>query len=175
MNRGLPLALKSCRVVFAAILLGAWALPAFSLIIGQPSHGKKSDRRHEIDAMEDTWRSALLSANTTALAGILSDDYMAITPSGTVQSKDETVANLKSGRTHFTSITIFDRKVRFYGSTALVTSLASIEGTTDGGQVSGNYRYTTVYARDAQGKWKIVSFEANRVREPGPHPHNEFH
>ena len=68
-----------------------------------------------------------------------------------------------------------DRKVRFYGSTAVVTSLAEIQASTPDGQVSGNYRYTRVYVRDPQGAWKIVSFEANRVREPGPHKRNEFH
>jgi ketosteroid isomerase-like protein len=46
------------------------------------------------------------------------------------------------------------------------------------GQLAGDYRYTRVYVRNAQGVWKIVSFEASRVREPGtpgPHRHNEFH
>ena len=75
---------------------------------------------------------------------------------------------------HFTSLTISDRKVRFYGKTAVVTSLADIEGTNaEGNDVTGNYRYTRVYVRDPQGAWKIVSFEASRVREPGPHRKNE--
>ena len=75
----------------------------------------------------------------------------------------------------FHSLDITDRKVRFYGTTAVVTSLANIQATTPEGKVTGNYRYTHVYVRDAQGDWKIVSFEASRVREPGPHKRNELH
>jgi ketosteroid isomerase-like protein len=59
--------------------------------------------------------------------------------------------------------------VRFYGTTALVTSLAEVQGTTPEGNISGSYRFTHVYARNAQGKWKIVSFEASKIREPGEH------
>jgi len=33
--------------------------------------------------------------------------------------------NLRSGRVHFTTLDISDRKVRFYGTTALVTSVAA--------------------------------------------------
>jgi len=57
--------------------------------------------------------------------------------------------------------------VRFYGKTALVNSVAFVQGTTTDGDVSGSYRYTRVYVRDAQDKWKIVSFEASRIRQPG--------
>jgi ketosteroid isomerase-like protein len=57
--------------------------------------------------------------------------------------------------------------VRFYGTTALVTSRADVSGTNTGGDFSGSFRYTRVYVRNAEGKWKVVSFEASRIREPG--------
>jgi len=136
---------------------------------------QKHESRHDIDQLEDEWRDAVLTSNTKALDSLLAEDYMAITPSGTLQSRDETLDNLRSGRIHFTLLVVSDRKVRFYGTTAVVTSLANIEATTPDGKVSGSYRYTRVYVRGAQGDWKIVSFEASRVREPGPHKRNELH
>lgn len=98
---------------------------------------------------------------------LLADDYMAITAYGTVQTRDEALANLRSGRWHVVSLDLYDRKVRFYGRTALVTSTADVEGTSPDGNISGSYRYTRVYVRDLQGSWKIVSFEASRIRRPG--------
>ena len=98
------------------------------------------------------------------LESLLSDDYIAITASGTLQNKQQTLDNLRLGRTKFTSLDISDRKVRFYGTTALVTSLASVEGTANDDQLTGNYRYTRVYVRNAQGTWKVVSFEASKIR-----------
>ena len=136
---------------------------------------QKHESRHEIDQLEDAWRDAMLSSDTKAMESLLSDDYISITPSGTLQNKEEALASLRTGHLHFNSFVVSDRKVRFYGTTAVVTSLATIQATTPEGQVGGDYRYTRVYVRNAQGNWKIVSFEASRVREPGPHRRNEFH
>lgn len=130
---------------------------------------QKHESRHEIDQLEEQWRTAVLKNDTAEMSSLLADDYMAITPFGTLQNKQETLDNLRSGRWHITSLNIFDRKVRFYGTTALVTSLAEAEGTTPEGDLSGSYRYTRVYARDPKGLWKIVNFEASRVHEPGEH------
>ncbi|MGO8758116.1 MAG: nuclear transport factor 2 family protein [Terracidiphilus sp.] len=163
--------LQAAWRVAAVFALAAFAIPYSS---GMPL-GQKHETRHEIDQLEDEWRDAILTSNFKALQSLLADDYIAITPSGTLQSRDEALENLRSRRVHFTVLDLTDRKVRFYGSTAVVTSLAEIQASTPDGQVSGNYRYTRVYVRDPQGAWKIVSFEANRVREPGPHKRNEFH
>ena len=135
---------------------------------------QKHESRHDIDQLEDEWRNAMLAANTKVMDSLLAADYMGITASGTLQSRDETLQNLTSGRLHFTLLEVSDRKIRFYGTTAVVTSLANIQAATPDGKIAGNYRYTHVYVRDPQGDWKIVSFEASRVREPGPHRHSEF-
>ena len=163
--------LKAAWAIVMVLALGACALPVHA---GMPL-AQKHESRHEIDQLEDNWRNAILTGDIKTMDSLLADDYMAITPSGTLQSRAEALASLRSGRIHFTTLNITDRRVRFYGSTAVVTSLADIQATTPTGPVSGSYRYTRVYVRNAQGSWKIVSFEASRVREPGPHMRNEFH
>jgi ketosteroid isomerase-like protein len=149
------------------LLILACAAP-LALNAGMP-RGQKHESRHEIDQLEETWRDAILKSNTTVMEGLLADDYMAITASGMLQTKEQALASLRAGHIHFKTLDISDRKVRFYGTTALVTSLAEVEGTTGDGEVSGNYRYTRVYVKDAQGAWKIVSFEVSKIREPGEH------
>ena len=100
---------------------------------------------------------------------LLADDYMAITANGTLQSKDQMLANLRAGVVRFSSIEISDRKVRFYGSTALVTCRAEVSGVTSEGEISGSYRYTRVYVRNERGMWRVVSFEASRIRDSSVH------
>jgi ketosteroid isomerase-like protein len=158
--------LRDFRAIVAAVAIAAMAHPLYAGIA-------KEDNRHQIDKLEDAWRNAVLTSDTKAMGALLSPDYMAIMPSGTLQSRDDALTNLRSD--HFTTLDVTDRKVRFYGSTAIVTSQANIEATTPDGPVAGHYWYTRVYARNPQGQWKIVSFEASRVREPGPHKRNEFH
>jgi ketosteroid isomerase-like protein len=157
--------LGSGRTAAVVLLL---ALSANILYAGQPKP-KKRDTRHEIEQLEEEWRTAVLKSDATALKTLLADDYIAITANGTLQTKDEALANIRSGRIHFTSLNLSDRKLRFYGKTALVTSLASVQGITPEGDLSGNFRYTRVYVLNAQGQWRIVSFEASHIRQPGEH------
>ncbi len=151
------------RRVALTVALGlaacAPAQPAGSL------RAQKHENRHEIEQIEDAWRTAVLKANTSAMEALLADDYMAITAAGTLETKEKALANLRAGLTHFTSIDFSERKLRFYGTTALVTSRAEVNGVAANRDISGAYRYTHVYARDGQGKWKIVSFEASRIRD----------
>ncbi len=139
----------------------------------QPTSGmpraQRHESRHEIDQLEQTWRDAIIHRNAAVMDGLLADDYIAITSNGTLQSKEQTLSNLRGGTLHFASIDFSDRKVRFYGQTALVTSRAEVSGTNADGDVSGSYRYTRVYVRDGSGGWKIVSFEASRIRPSDDH------
>lgn len=153
----------------------AFSLLAVLALAGSVSHAmpraERHETRHEIDHLEDLWRDAILGNNVKAMDALLADDYMAITANGTLESKEEALANLRNGVVQFKSIEFSDRKVRFYGTTALVTSRAEVVGTAEGGDLSGSYRFTRVYARDANGTWRVVSFEASRIRDPNDHKH----
>ncbi len=155
-------------------------LPAVGLVllltpgVGQSKPSKpgmpraeRHESRQEILQLEQKWKEAVLLHNVPAMDNLLGDDYIGITPNGTLESKEQTLQNMKSGVVSLTSIEISDRKVRFYGKTAVVTSKAEVTGATEGSEANGNYRYTRVYVRDPRGGWKIVSFEASRIREPG--------
>ncbi|HWG20232.1 MAG TPA: nuclear transport factor 2 family protein [Terracidiphilus sp.] len=150
----------------ALLVLMSLAAGAAQARTGMP-RAVRHESRHEIDQLEQTWRDAVLHRNVQVMDNLLADDYIAITANGTLQSKQQTLDNLKSGALRFASIEFSDRKVRFYGQTALVTSRAEVNGSTGDGELSGSYRYTRVYVRDGHGGWKIVSFEASRISNPG--------
>lgn len=154
--------------VACAVFLAYGATQAQASHNGMP-RAQKHGSRHVIDQLEEQWRNAVLKGNTAALNSLLADDYMAVTSYGTLQTRDEALASIRSGQWHFSSLYLLDRKVRFYGRTALVTSVAEVEGTTPEGDISGSYRYTRVYVQDPRGNWKIVSFEASRIRDPDEH------
>jgi ketosteroid isomerase-like protein len=117
--------------------------------------------------MEEAWRKAVLTGDVAVMDSLLVDDYIAIGANGTLHTKEETLARMRSARRHITALELSDSKVRFYGATALVTSFAHVTGTNAEGEAIGDFRYTRVYVRNAEGKWKIVSFEASRIRVPG--------
>lgn len=135
--------------------------------MGAMPRAEKHEVRHEIEHLETAWVNAVLRGNIAAMDALLADDYMGITPTGILQSKDQAMSSLRSGTVHFKSIDLSDRKIRVYGTTALVTSRAEVSGSSPEGEMTGSYRYTRVYVKDARGVWRIVSFEASRIREPG--------
>lgn len=142
---------------------------AATLSLHAMPRGERHEVRHEIDRLEDHWRDAILNRNAAAMDSLLASDYMAITANGTLESKDETLSRMRNGAVHITSLDVTDRKVRFYGGTALVTSRADVTGTTPEGALKGSYRYTRVYVRDPSGTWRIVSFEASRITPSNDH------
>lgn len=124
---------------------------------------QKHEGRHEIDQMEEAWRDSVLKSDAAAMDALLADDFIGISPSGTLQNKEQMLSSLRTGKLHLTSLTLSDRKVRFYGATAVVTSLATVAGNNAESEISGSFRYTRVYVRKS-GQWKVVSFEASRIR-----------
>jgi ketosteroid isomerase-like protein len=157
-------------ITAACLILGTALAASHASAAPQPvPRGQRHEFRREIDQKEEAWRSAMLQRNSIALEALLADDYTAITATGAIQTKEQALASLRSGAYQLSALTISDRKVRVYGSTAVVTSMAELSGTRDHQDMTGRYRYTRVYVRSPQGQWKIVSFEASRIQEPGEH------
>jgi ketosteroid isomerase-like protein len=166
---------KGGWAIAAAVTLAAGSILLYAGIASGVTLAQKHENRHEIDQFEDAWRNAVLASDTKAMDNLLAEDYVGITANGTIEDKDQTLARLRAGGRHVTSLTISERKVRFYEKTAVVTSLVDVQAANnEGSDVSGSYRYTRVYIRNEQGKWKIVSFEASRIREPGPRHKSNF-
>jgi len=153
-------------VIFALLALVMAAGSGVLAIVPNP---QQHEARHQIEQLEEVFRAAMLNGDATALSSLLADDYMGITASGTLQTKENLLAELRTGKVRFTVLDISDRKIRFYGATALVTCRAEVKGTTPEGAVSGSDRYTRVYVRQPGGAWKIVSFEASPIRPNDEH------
>ena len=155
-----------CAALAPMLALTGWAFPGPQQGPGMP-RAEKHEGRHEIDRLEDKWRNAILKNDASALEPLLAEEYVGIRPNGTLETRDQFLARVRNIPTHLTGYEVIERKVRFYGRTALVTSLVAITDTNTADNLSGSYRYTRVYARDPQGAWKIVNFEATKLNSPG--------
>ena len=149
-----PVALAVAAVLFAG---GALAQTA------KGAKHKHKDVKQQVEQMEQTWRTAQLAGDVAQMDKLLSDDYLGITMTGQVVTKMQQLDRMRNRSLVLTKIDLDDLKVKLIGTTAIVTSLASIEGTNDGQNMHGVYRYTRVYTRSPAGVWKITNFEATRV------------
>lgn len=150
---------KSVPQAVAALIVLACCCPSWAL-----PHREKSEIHKEIEALEEQWRLATVTNNIGEMNRLLADDYVGITSNGTVENKQQAVAQRSAGTVRITRLEITDMHVRVFGDTAVVTSQAQLEGTNGTSDISGQYRYTRVYTRRL-GQWKIVSFEASRMHD----------
>jgi ketosteroid isomerase-like protein len=143
-----------------------WSVPAFCAAWNQPLHEKKHAAKQQVEALEEQWRQAQLGGDVAAMDKLLSDDYIGISITGQVNTKEQQLDRMRLHKVALTKLDLGDRQVKLIGSIAIVTSRAEVEGTNEGASVKGTFRYTRVYQRLPSGVWKITSFEATRV--PGP-------
>ena len=130
-------------------------------------HPKRNDQyKHQVEKLEETWRLAQLNADVDTMDKLLSDDYVGITMNGMVVTKAQQLDRMRNRSLVISRIALDDVKVKLIGTTAVVTSLAEVDGTNDGTPMQGKYRYTRVYTRLPSGNWKITNFEATRVGPP---------
>lgn len=162
-------ALLASSLAGSLLLLAGDAKQILAAAVPAVPRAQRHEYRREIDQMEEAWRAAMLKGNSAAMDALLADDYTAITAKGAIQTKAQALEGLRSGSLQLSDLTISDRKVRIYGSTAVVTSVAELTGSRNDQEISGRYRYTRVYVRNSLGQWKIVSFETSRIQESGEH------
>jgi ketosteroid isomerase-like protein len=156
-----------CTLVPATLLLTAvvmgLSVPAFCAAWNQPLREKKHAAKQQVEALEEQWRQAQLGGDVAAMDKLLADDYIGISMTGQVNTKEQQLDRMRLHKVALTKLDLGDRQVKLIGSIAIVTSRAEVEGTNEGASVKGTYRYTRVYQRLPSGVWKITSFEATRV------------
>jgi ketosteroid isomerase-like protein len=160
------------------LALAVWVLPARGQGGNPPATTKESGKTsgHGMTAVEQTYptleqtirnlqeesRKAALQGDASFLEKYLADDYVAIDPDGAIITKAQSIQDVKSGAVKYESIDVHDTKIRTYGNTAIVDSLATVKLTVNGKPISGDYRATFVWVKQ-KGTWKRVSFQATAV------------
>jgi len=126
--------------------------------------------KQQIEVLEQQWRLANLNADVPSMDRLLSDDYVGISWNGQVNTKAMQLDRLRSRSLAVTRLDLSDTKIKLLGNVAIVTALAEVQGSIDGVDMQGNFRFTRVYQRVPAGGWKITNFEATRADNSSAHP-----
>jgi len=113
----------------------------------------------EILEQERDSKDAAIGRDVAFVERHYADDYVAITPSGDVITKSESIAARKNAQLRYDAINLTDMVVRVYGNTAIVTARADVKGTDLGADFSGPYRFTRVWVK-RNGQWQVASYQA---------------
>jgi ketosteroid isomerase-like protein len=123
-----------------------------------------ADTKSVLKACSD-WDDAYIKKDPAAVEKLLTADYLGIDEEGAVTSKTDEINLIKSGEYIIFSVEHLEPpKVRFYGSTAVVTTRAKVKQSSKGQTSTVTGRATTVCVKQGND-WKIASWHASKATE----------
>ena len=132
-----------------------------------PAAAKSADTGTEQALMkiEQDTLAAILKRDVAAFSKFFADDAVLTTPDGSLQTKAQLLADIKSGDLVLESSSISDMKVKVYGDAAVVTYITVDKGKYKNQDISGRFRWTDTFMRRG-GSWLIVAGHGTPVQAP---------
>ena len=98
------------------------------------------------------WSAAERNGDTTALASLLTDDFLGVGPLGFVLAKEAWLERYATGGLKYDSFELEDVQVREHGSAAVVTARLNQHGTVQGHPTPAAAQATLMVVDEPQGK-----------------------
>ncbi|MFZ1975057.1 MAG: nuclear transport factor 2 family protein [Candidatus Acidiferrales bacterium] len=142
------------KFVGAALLVAACVGLVFARTQTLPA--KDLDVAETVKQLEHDWVEAAKIGDTEKVSQILADDWIGIGYDGSKETKQDHLADMKSGRTKLESFEFGPMDVMVLGNVAVVQgSNTEKSSTADGKDSSGKYAWMDVFVK-RDGKWVIV-------------------
>jgi carbon monoxide dehydrogenase subunit G/ketosteroid isomerase-like protein len=155
------------RVVWIADLLPSELAPSIEAMIGEGLAAMK--KTLEVDqgplAVERRFFAALLEADGKGLAALLTPDFVLVDVMRGSEVPGSALAEVVAMRQlRFDSIDVFESRVRFYGSSAIVNGRTRMRGHAGDIEWSASSRYTHVFVQQ-DGRWRMASAQGTPIAE----------
>jgi len=174
---------KSLLIVCAALVLGACGAPAgnntpatnstntnttANKAAGNMATASAADMaaaEAAVKKLMDDAATALAKNDADAMDKIYNDNYMLVNIDGSVQTKAERLASLRSGAAKYTAFSYSEPNIRVRpdATGAIVIAKLTMKGTLNGKPSDGDYRVTQVYGKVADGTWKQITAQATKI------------
>jgi uncharacterized protein (TIGR02246 family) len=113
--------------------------------------------------MERDWGQAQIKKDYRAVEAMLADDWEGIDYDGSVVSKKDYMAHMRSEQSTLQSEDITSMKVRVLGNVAIVTGRDTEHSTDRGKNTTGTYAWTDVFAL-RNGRWQVIASHSTKVQ-----------
>ena len=121
------------------------------------------DVEKQISALSDEMIQANLKDDIGFYEKYYADDATIVKGNGKLLTKDQEIADLKSGALKYESIDVRKKKIRVYGDTVVVNLLITFKGSLNGQAFPPtDLRRTVVWVKQ-KGSWKVVAWQVTRV------------
>jgi ketosteroid isomerase-like protein len=133
------------------------------LLIAPLALAKDGNAEQQISALSDAMIQANLKGDTSFYQKYYAEDATIVHGNGKLFTKDQELADLKSGSLKYESIDVREKTIHMYGNTAVVHILLTFKGLlADKPFGPIDLRRTVVWVNQ-KGNWKIVAWQVTRV------------
>lgn len=115
----------------------------------------------DVQAAEQARFQAQVAQDTLALAELLHDELYYLHSNGLVESKQDFIRSVASGKIVYQTMEPQNSQLRRYGKMAILTGLVQVVGLYQGNTFELGLYYTSVY-RKKRGKWYLVSWQSTK-------------
>jgi ketosteroid isomerase-like protein len=121
--------------------------------------------QRELVDLERRWDFAFEHRDTTFIANVLADEFIATYSDGSHGDKAQEVRLASEFNQQVDSSSMEDFVVKVYGDTAVVWFTKRMTGPKQGRPTTVAFSYTDVFVRRA-GRWQCVSSQSSRIPNP---------
>ena len=136
-------------------------LVTFALLLSS-SLAIAADLTQDIKKLDEQWASATVRKDFATLNRIMADDLKYGHGNGSVQTKQEFLAALRSDNMNYREFKFEEVEASVFGDTAIIRSSPRMSIKIDGKEQSFQARFLRVYAK-RNGAWQMVAHQATRI------------
>ena len=129
----------------------------FLLVVGSAAFA--ADTADMVREAANGWTQAAVKQDSAALHKYLAEDLQYAHAGGKTQDRDEYIAAVMTGPSHYESFTFSDVKVKVYGKVAVLTGFVDVKMP---GQEAFRVRTLQVYT-DYNGQWQMAAHQSTRL------------
>jgi hypothetical protein len=134
----------------------------FTLLLSVMTFGQTKAEKEVLALSKDKF-NWMLENKLDSLSNVLDEQIILQHASGMIQSKDEYLETLRSGKLVYNKIDLKERSARIIGSTAIVMGKVDFNVTINGNAQDFNFSFTEVYTREKK-KWKMVLYTFRKIQ-----------
>ena len=119
------------------------------------------------EQVEDEFFGALAAGDVSRLEPLLDERFLIVDiMSGGVADRAALTGALAERILAFERVELIERAARHYGDTAILVGRTQMAGSLAGTAFAAASRYTHVFVRDADARWRLASAQGTQIIEP---------
>ena len=132
----------------------------FGVVVVAGSRSLRSAPGVDAQALQESWRSAIVAANMGALDAQYADGLVYVHSDARIQTKEQFLAPFRAGTLRFTSLTGCDApRIHVYEAAAVVSACYELKAGTG---PPSRHLFMTTWVNDG-GRWRIAAQQTTRL------------